>query len=81
MEMFLTLSLQCKETATEGPCSIILRKVLSLGVETMIKIPKVSILKIKLKSHTLRQLSGSVSFHLSQREQNGEEGGRVLARK
>lgn len=59
---------------------MILIKVLSLGVETMNKTPKVSILKLKLKSHILRLLSGGVSFHLLQREQKGV-GGTVLARK
>lgn len=39
-------------------------------------------LKIKLKSHALRQLLGSLSFHLLRREQNGvKEGTTVLVRK
>lgn len=41
-------------------------KVLSLGMETMDRIPKVSILKT-------RQLAGSASFHLLHRQQNGLE--------
>lgn len=66
VETPLTLPWQCKETTIKSPWSMNLVKVLSLGMETMDRIPKVSILKT-------RQLAGSASFHLLHRQQNGLE--------
>lgn len=67
VEIPLTLPQQCKETAIESPRSMNLMTVLSLGRETTDITPKMSTLKV-------RQLVGSASFHLLNRQQNGPEG-------